>query len=115
MQSTSYEMQKWMNHKLESRMPGEPQICRWYHSSGRKQRGTKKPLDEGEIEVWKSWLKTQHLENEDHGSGPITSWQIDGKTMETMSVFILGGSKITEDSDCSHEIKRHLEEKLSQT
>ena len=41
-------------------------------------------------------------------SGPITSWQIDGETVETVSDFILGGSKITSDGDCSHEIKRHL-------
>ena len=41
-------------------------------------------------------------------SGPITSWEIDGETMETMVDFILGGSKITADGDCSHEIKRHL-------
>ena len=41
-------------------------------------------------------------------SGPITSWEIDGETMETVSDFILGGSKITADGDCSHEIKRHL-------
>ena len=41
-------------------------------------------------------------------SGPITSWEIDGKTVETVSDFILGGSKITADSDCGHEIKRHL-------
>ena len=41
-------------------------------------------------------------------SGPITSWQIDGETVETVSDFILGGSKITADGDCSHEIKRHL-------
>ena len=41
-------------------------------------------------------------------SGPITSWQIDGETVETVSDFILGGSKITADSDCSHEIKRSL-------
>ena len=41
-------------------------------------------------------------------SGPITSWQIDGKTMETVTDFILGGSKITADGDCSHEIKTHL-------
>ena len=41
-------------------------------------------------------------------SGPITSWQIDGKTMETVTDFILGGSKITADGDCSHEIQRHL-------
>ena len=41
-------------------------------------------------------------------SGPITSWEIDGETVETMSDFILGGSKITADSDCSHDIKRRL-------
>ena len=41
-------------------------------------------------------------------SGPITSWQIDGETVETASDFILGGSKISADGDCSHEIKRHL-------
>ena len=41
-------------------------------------------------------------------SGPITSWQIDGETMETVRDFILGGSKITADGNCSHEIKRHL-------
>ena len=47
-------------------------------------------------------------------SGPITSWEIDGETVETVSEFILGGSKITADGDCNHEIKRHLflEEKL---
>ena len=41
-------------------------------------------------------------------SGPITSWQIDGETVETMTDFILGGSKISADGDCSHEIKRRL-------
>ena len=49
-------------------------------------------------------------------SCPITSWQVDGETVETVSDFIFLGSKITEDGDCSHEIKRHftysLEEKL---
>ena len=47
-------------------------------------------------------------------SGPFTSWQIDGETMEAVRDFILGGSKITADGDCSHEIKRRcsLEEKL---
>ena len=40
-------------------------------------------------------------------SGPITSWQIDGETMETVTDFILGGSKITADGNCTHEIKRH--------
>ena len=41
-------------------------------------------------------------------SGPVTSWEIDGETVETVTDFILGGSKITADNDCSHEIKRHL-------
>ena len=41
-------------------------------------------------------------------SGPITSWQIDGETVETVADFILGGSKITADGDCSHDITRHL-------
>ena len=41
-------------------------------------------------------------------TGPTTSWEIDGETVETVSDFILGGSKITADGDCSHEIKRHL-------
>ena len=41
-------------------------------------------------------------------SGPITSWQIDGETVETVSDFIFGGSKLTADGDCSHEVKRHL-------
>ena len=41
-------------------------------------------------------------------SGPITSWQIDGETMETVTHFVLGGSKITADGDCHHEIKRRL-------
>ena len=41
-------------------------------------------------------------------SGPITSWEIDGKTVETVSDFVFGGSKITVDGDCSHEVKRRL-------
>ena len=85
----------------------QPQICRWYHCYGRKWRGTKEPLDEGERGGWKSWLKTQHSKKI-MVSRPITSWQIDGETMETVSNFIFLGSKITADGDCSHEIKRHL-------
>ena len=57
---------------------------------------------------WKSWLKAQHSENKDHGIGTITLWQIDGETVETVSDFIVLDSKITEDGDCSHEIKRRL-------
>ena len=53
-------------------------------------------------------LKLNIQKNNIMASGPITSWEIDGETVETVSDFILGGSKITADSDCSHEIKRHL-------
>ena len=53
-------------------------------------------------------LKLNIQKTEIMASGPITSWQIDGETVETVRDFILGGSKITADGDCSHEIKRHL-------
>ena len=53
-------------------------------------------------------LKLNIQETEIMASGPITSWQIVGETMEIVTDFILGGSKITADGDCSHEIKRHL-------
>ena len=56
----------------------------------------------------KSGLKLNIQKTKIIAPGPITSWQIDGKTMETVTDFILGGSKITADGDCSHEIKRHL-------
>ena len=59
-------------------------------------------------ESGKSWLKAQHSENKIMVSGPNTSWEIDGETVETVSDFIFLGSKITEDGDCSHEIKRRL-------
>ena len=73
---------------------------------GRKRRRTKEPLDESESE--KTGLKLNIQKTKIMASGPITSWQIDGETMETVTGFILGGSKITADGDCSHEIKRHL-------
>ena len=53
-------------------------------------------------------LKLNIQKTKTMASGPITSWEIDGKTVETVLDFILGGSKITADGDCSHEIKRHL-------
>ena len=56
----------------------------------------------------KAGLKLNIQKTKIMASGPITSWQIDGETMETMTDFIFWGSKITADSDCSHEIKRHL-------
>ena len=55
----------------------------------------------------KASLKLNIQETKIMASGPITSWQIDGKTMETVADFIFGGSKITLDVDCNHEVKRH--------
>ena len=56
----------------------------------------------------KAGLKLNIQNTKIRASGPITSWQIDGKTMETMTDFIFLGSKITADNDCSHETKRYL-------
>ena len=76
-------------------------------------------MAESEEELKSLWMKVKE-ESEKVGlklniqetniiaSGPIASWQIDGETMETVRDFILGGSKITADGGCSHEIKRHL-------
>ena len=81
---------------------------------------TTPPFLQAESEELKSLLMKVKEESEKDGlklniqkikimaSGPITSWQIDGETVETVSDFIFGGSKITADGDCNHEIKRHL-------
>ena len=84
------------------------QICRWHHPYGRKWRGTEEPLDESERGEWKIGLKFNIQKNKIMASGRITSWQIDGKTVETVTNFIFLGSKITAGCDCSHEIKRCL-------
>ena len=60
------------------------------------------------MENEKAGLKLNIQKMKIMASGPITSWQIDGETMETVTDFICWGSKITADCDCSHEIKRHL-------
>ena len=60
------------------------------------------------VDSEKVGLKLNIQKTKIKASGPITSWQIDGETVETVADFILGGSKITADGDCSHEIKRHL-------
>ena len=60
------------------------------------------------VESKKAGLKLSIQKTKVMASGPITLWQIDGETVETVSDFIFGGSKITADGDCSHEIKRRL-------
>ena len=69
------------------------------------QRRTKGPLDESERGSEKVGLKPNIQKTKIMASGPITSWEIDGETVETVSDFILGGSKITADGDSSREIK----------
>ena len=105
-------MPGWMKHKLELRFLGEisvTQIRRWHHPNGRKWRGTEEPLEESERGDWKSWVSNSTFpKTKIIASSPITSWQIDGETMEIVTDFICLGSKITADGDCSHEIKRCL-------
>ena len=73
-----------------------------------KRRRTKEPLDEKKEESEKVGLKLNIQKTKIMASGPITSWEIDGETMKMVRDFILEGSKITADGDCSHEIKRRL-------
>ena len=68
----------------------------------------KSPLMKVKEESEKVGLKPNIQKMKIMASGPITSWQIDGETVETVAGFVLGGSKITANDDCSHEIKRHL-------
>ena len=78
-----------------------------------KAKRNYKPLDESEKESEKVGLKLNTQKMKIMASGPFTSWEIDGETVETVSDFIFLGSKITADGDCSHEIKRHsMEGKL---
>ena len=77
-----------------------------------KRRGTKKKLKSLLMKVKeeseKVGLEINIQKTKIMASGPVTSWEIDGETVKTVSDFILGGSKITADGDCSHDIKRRL-------
>ena len=107
-------MPGWMKHKLESRLPGEISI-----TSDMQMTGTLMAESEEELksllvkeseskESEKVGLKLKIQKTKIMASGPITSGQIDGETMETVTDFLFLGSKITADGDCSHEIKRCL-------
>ena len=101
----------WKKHKLESRLPGEIAITSDVQMTppyGRKQKEPKRLSMKVKENSEKSGLKLNIQKTKIMASGPIISWQIDGKTMETMRDFIFLGSKITADGDCSHEIKRCL-------
>ena len=73
-----------------------------------KVKRNSKSLDESKVESEKVDLKLNIQKTKIMASGPITSWKIDGETMQTATDFIYLGSKITADGDCSHEIKRRL-------
>ena len=73
-----------------------------------REEERKSLLMKAKVESEKVGLKLNIQKMKIMASSPITSWEIDGETVETVSDFILGGSKITADSDCSHEIKRCL-------
>ena len=80
---------------------------------GESEEELKSLLMKVKVESEKVGLKLNIQKTKIMASGPITSWEINGETVETVRDFILGGSKITSDGDCSHEIKRHsLEGKL---
>ena len=104
MQITSCEMPGWMKHKLESRLLGEISITSDMQVTPLLQQKVKKKLESLD-ESERVGLKLNIKKTKTMASGPITSWQIDGETMETVTDFILGGSKLTADGDCSHEIK----------
>ena len=106
-------MPDWMKHKLESRFPGEISITS-NTQIGESKEELKSILKKVKEESEKVGLKLNIQKTKIMASGPITSWQIDGETMETVRDFILWGSRLTADGDCSHEIKDSysLEEKL---
>ena len=99
----------WRKHKLESRLPGEISITSDDTIlMAESEEELKSLLMKMKEESEKVGLKLNVQKTKIMASGPITSWQIDGETVETMADFIFLGSKITADGDCSHEIKRLL-------
>ena len=108
MQSTSCEIAGWMKHKLESRLPGETPVTSDTQETPRLWQKAKSHLMKVKEKSKKAGLKLSIQETKIMASSPITSWQIDGETTETAREFILLGSQITADGDCSHEIKRCL-------
>ena len=107
-------MLDWMKHKLESRLPGEISIISRYADDTTLMSESEEELNsllmrvKVKVESEKVGLKLNIQKMKIMASGCITSWEIDGETVEIVSDFIFGGSKITADGDCSHEIKRRL-------
>ena len=105
-------MPGWLNNNLKSRLPGEISIVSDMQMiitlMAESQEEVKSLLVRVKEESKKAGLKLNIQKSKSMASCPITSWQIDGKKLETVTDFIFLGSKITEDCDCSHEIKRGL-------
>ena len=100
-----------MKHKLQSRFPGEISITSDMQMTPPLWQKAKKNfslLMKLKEESEKAGLKLSIQKTKIMASSPIISWQIDGKTVETVTDFILEGSKITADDDCNQEIKRRL-------
>ena len=112
MQSTSWETLGWKKHKLESRFAGRNINHLTYADDttfmAESEEELKSLLMKVKEESEKVDLKLNIQKTKIMASGPITSWEIDGETVETVSDYIFLGSKITADGDCSHEIKRRL-------
>ena len=102
----------WMKHRLESRLSGEISVTSDMQITpslrAKSKEELKSLLMKVKVESEKVGLKLSIQKTKIMASSPITSWQIDGETVEIMSDFIFPGSKITADGDCSHEIKRRL-------
>ena len=100
-----------MKPKVESKLPGEISITSDMQMTTILMAESEKELKSLLMKMKDSekvGLKLNIQKTKIRTSGSITSWEIDGETVETVSEFILGGSQITEDGDCSHEIKRCL-------
>ena len=110
MQSTSCKMPGWMSHKLESRLQGEISVTSDMQMTPPLWQKVKNwsLLVKVKEESEKAGLKLNIQKTKIMASSPITSWQIDGATMKTVTDLLFLGSKITADFDCSHEIKRCL-------
>ena len=101
----------WRKHKLESRLPGERSITsdtQMIPPLWQKAKELKSLLMKAKEKSEKVGLKLNIQKTKITASGPITSWEIGGETVETVADCIFLGSQITTDGDCSHEIKRHL-------
>ena len=110
MQSTSCEMPGWINHKLETGLQGKNTNNLRYADEGmaESKEELKSLLMKVKEESEKAGLKLNIQKTKIMASCSITTRQIDGEGMETVTDFIFLGSKITADGDCRHEIKRHL-------